>query len=124
MDEINKITEKIIACAIEVHRELGPGLLESAYRDCLAYELSKQNLAVEIEKSVPVQYKKVKIDCAFRADIIVDNKVIIELKAVEKLLPVHEAQLLTYMKLTHIKIGLIINFNVRLLKNGIKRLIL
>jgi GxxExxY protein len=73
MDEINKITEKIIACAIEVHRELGPGLLKSAYRDCLAYELSKQNLAVEIEKPVPVQYKKVKIDYAFRADIIVDN---------------------------------------------------
>ena len=124
MNEINNITEKIISCAIEVHRELGPGLLESAYRDCLAYELSKQNLEFEIEKPIPVQYKQVKIDCAFRADIIVENKVVIELKTVEKILPVHEAQLLTYMKLTNIKVGLIINFNVRLLKNGIRRLIL
>ena len=124
MNEINNITEKIISCAIEVHRELGPGLLESAYRDCLAYELSKQNLEFEIEKPIPVQYKRVKIDCAFRADIIVENKVVIELKTVEKILPVHEAQLLTYMKLTNIKVGLIINFNVRLLKNGIRRLIL
>ncbi len=119
--ETNYITEKIIGCAIEVHRSLGPGLLESAYEECLMFELKKVGLSVEQQKPVPVVYKEIKLDCGYRIDILVENTVIIELKTVEAFNPVHEAQILTYMKFSKKEIGLLINFNVTLLKNGLKR---
>lgn len=118
---INEITEKIIGCAIEVHRNLGPGLLESAYEECLAYELRNIGLFVERQKAVPVIYKEIKLDCGYRIDILVENSVIIELKSVDALNPIHEAQILTYLKFAEKQIGLLINFNVTLLKNGLKR---
>jgi len=124
MEEIDKLSNKIIGLAIEVHRNLGPGLLESVYHQCLTYELSKNNIEFVSEHQIPVKYKEVKIDCGFRADIIVAKSIIIELKTVEKILPIHEAQLLTYLKITGIRVGLIINFNVILLKDGIERMIL
>jgi len=120
----DKLSNQVIGLALEVHRELGPGLLESAYQQCLAYELSKANLSFHPEKEIPVQYKGLKLDCGFRADIIVDDCILLELKAIDKILPVHEAQLITYLKLTQIHLGLLINFNVRLLKNGIKRMVI
>jgi GxxExxY protein len=119
--DINKITEHIIGCAIEVHRTLGPGLLESAYEECLFFELQKSGLKVEKQKPVPVIYKEIKLDCGYRIDLLVENSVIIELKTVEAFNPVHEAQILTYMKFANKNTGLLINFNVTLLKNGIKR---
>ena len=124
MEEINKLSNKISGCAIEVHKNLGPGLLESVYQQCLDYELSKTQIDFVLEQQIPVKHKEVNIDCGFRADIIVENSIVLELKAVEKLLPIHDAQLMTYLKITGIKLGLIMNFNVRLLKDGIKRLIL
>ena len=123
-DELDALTGKVIGLAIEVHRTLGPGLLETAYQQCLAYELSHADIPFEMEKPIPVRYKNTHIDCAFRADFVIDNRIILELKAVDKILPIHEAQLLTYLKLTKLHLGLIINFNVRVLKNGIKRMIL
>ena len=122
--EINQITEKIIGCAIEVHRNLGPGLLESAYEECLAFELNNAGLIFERQRPVPVIYKNIKLECGYRIDILVENKVVIELKTVDAFNPVHEAQILTYMKFAEKKIGLLINFNVTLLKNGLKRYIL
>lgn len=119
--EFNEITEKIIGCAIEVHKQLGPGLLESAYEECLAYELNNLGLKIERQKAVPVVYKNIKLDCGYRLDILVEDLVIIELKAVDILNPVREAQILTYMKFARKNIGLLINFNVTLLKNGLKR---
>ncbi|HOY33147.1 MAG TPA: GxxExxY protein [Bacteroidales bacterium] len=119
--EINQITEKIIGCAIEVHKNLGPGLLESAYEECLVYELQSAGLKAERQIGVPVVYKDIRLDCGYRIDILVENKVIIELKTVDEFAPVHEAQILTYIKFASKKIGLLINFNVILLKNGIKR---
>lgn len=119
--EINQLTEKIIGCAIEVHKKLGPGLLESAYEECLSYELKSVGLAIERQVPVPVVYKDIKLECGYRIDILVEKAVIIELKAVEALAPVHEAQILTYMKFANKTMGLLINFNVTLLKNGIKR---
>ncbi|MES2138532.1 MAG: GxxExxY protein [Bacteroidota bacterium] len=119
--EINQITEKIIGCAIEVHKNLGPGLLESAYEECLSFELQKAGLKIERQKPVPVVYKDIKLDCGYRMDLLVENTVIIELKTVDAFNPVHEAQILTYMKFGNKIIGLLINFNVTLLKNGIKR---
>lgn len=119
--ELNQITEKIIGCAIEVHKALGPGLLESAYEECLVFELNKVGLLTTRQVAVPLVYKDVKLDCGYRIDILVENLVIIELKTVDAFAPVHEAQILTYMKLAHKSIGLLINFNVTLLKNGIKR---
>lgn len=121
--EFDATSNMIIGCAIEVHKNLGPGLLESAYEQCLAHELSGTGLTFELQKPLPVEYKGLRLECGYRIDILVENSVIIELKAVEKLLPVFEAQLLTYMKLSNIKIGLLINFNVELLKNGIKRFV-
>jgi len=117
----NEITEKIIGCAIEVHKILGPGLLESAYEACLFYELQKAGLRVERQRPVPVTYKEIKLDCGYRLDIIVEDYVIVELKTVDALIPVHEAQILTHMKFAKKSLGLLINFNVTLLKNGIKR---
>ncbi len=119
--DINQITEKIIGSAIEVHKNLGAGLLESAYEECLAFELKQAGLSIERQVPVPVVYKDVKLDCGYRIDILVEKKVIIELKAVDMLIPIHEAQILTYLKFAHKEIGLLINFNVTLLKNGIKR---
>ena len=118
---MNKITEKIIGCAIEVHRLLGPGLLESAYEECLLFELKEAGLKAERQVAVPVVYKEIKLECGYRIDILVENTVIIELKIVEEFAPVHEAQILTYMKFAGKETGLLINFNVTLLKNGIRR---
>jgi GxxExxY protein len=119
----NKITEKIIGCAIEVHRGLGPGLLESAYEECLYFELTQAGLQFERQVPLPVIYKGVKLDCGYRIDIVVENLVIVEIKAIEKILPVHEAQLLSYLKLYNKKVGLLINFHVPILKSGLKRLV-
>ena len=118
---INQITEKIIGGAIEIHKVLGPGLLESAYEECLAFELQNAGLTIERQKPVPVVYKGIKLDCGYRIDILVEDTVLIELKAVDAFNPVHEAQILTYMKFSKKSIGLLINFNVALLKNGLKR---
>ena len=118
------ITKVIIGCAIDVHKELGPGLLESAYEECLYYELQKAGLKVEKQKAIPVVYKEIKLDCGYRADIIVENKIVIELKTVDEFNPVHEAQILTYLNFADKKLGLLINFNVLRLKDGIKRYIL
>ena len=118
------ITKIIIGCAIDVHKELGPGLLESAYEECLYYELQKAGLRVEKQKAIPVIYKEIKLDCGYRADLIVDDKIVIELKTVDEFNPVHEAQILTYLKFAEKKLGLLINFNVLRLKDGIKRYIL
>lgn len=119
--ETNIITEKIIGCAIEVHKALGPGLLESAYEECLSFEMKKTGLFIERQKAVPVVYKDINLDCGYRIDILVENTVIVELKTVDAFNPVHEAQILTYMKFSNKSTGLLINFNVTLLKNGIKR---
>jgi GxxExxY protein len=118
------ITKVIIGCAIDVHKELGPGLLESAYEECLYYELQKAGLKVEKQKAIPVIYKEIKLDCGYRADLIIEDKIVIELKTVDEFNPVHEAQILTYLKFAEKKLGLLINFNVLRLKDGIKRYIL
>jgi len=118
------LTDQVIGLAIEVHRELGPGLLESAYEQCLCHEFANANLGFERQKSIGIDYKGTKLDCGFRADLIVESKLLIELKAIERILPIHEAQLLTYMKLSEIGTGLILNFNTRVLKDGIKRMVL
>ena len=119
--ERDALTEKIIGCAIEVHRTLGPGLLESTYEQCLARELSLQDVVFRLQVPVPVEYKGVHLDCGYRIDVLVDQQVILELKSVERVLAIHEAQLLTYMKLADITKGLLINFNVRRLVDGIRR---
>ena len=121
--EINRITEAIIGAAIEVHKALGPGLLESAYEECLCHELALRNVLFERQLALPVRYKGVQLDCGYRLDLLVANAVVVEIKAVEALLPIHEAQVLTYMRLGGWQVGLLINFNVPLLKHGIKRLI-
>ncbi len=122
--EFDELSNKVIGCAIEVHRNLGPGLLESTYEQCLAAELSAQGIPFQLQAELPVTYKDKKIDCGYRIDVLVDNALIIELKCVGKLLPLHEAQLLTYMKLANIRKGLLMNFNVRLMKDGIKSMVL
>ncbi|SMO93921.1 GxxExxY protein [Gracilimonas mengyeensis] len=119
--ELNKITELIIGGAIEVHKYLGPGLLESSYEECLAYELKNTGLYLQRQVPVPVIYKDIHLDCGYRIDLLVENSVIIELKTVEALHPVHTAQILTYLKFANKPLGLLINFNVTLLKNGLKR---
>jgi len=121
---INKLTQIIIGAAIEVHRALGPGLLESAYEECLCRELSLQQIQFERQKLLPLEYKKLKIECGYRLDLLVESTVVVEVKAVEDLLPIHEAQLLTYLRLGGWKVGLLINFNVPVLKQGIRRLVL
>ena len=122
--EFDKISNRVIGCAIEVHRELGPGLLESTYEQCLARELSIAEISFEIQTPLPVIYKGLRLECGYRVNRLVEKQLIIELKAVDKLLPIHEAQILTYMKLASISIGLLINFNEELLRNGIKRFVL
>jgi GxxExxY protein len=120
----NEISKIIIGCAIEVHKQLGPGLLESAYQECLYYELIQAGLNVKKEKPMPIIYKEVKLDHGYRIDLLVENKVVIEIKTVEELNDVHTAQVLTYLKLGNYKLGLLLNFHVSLLKNGIKRIIM
>lgn len=122
--EINELTREVIGAAIEVHRALGPGLLESAYEECLCHELGLRALRFERQKSLPIVFKEVKLDCGYRLDLLVSNSVIVEIKAVEVLLPVHEAQILTYLKVGGCKVGLLINFNVPVLRDGIKRIVL
>ncbi len=122
--EINKITESIIGASIEVHKSLGPGLLESAYEKCLEHELKLRNLKVERQIPIPVIYKDLHLEYGYRIDLLVENTVIVEIKSVDGLHPVHEAQILTYLKFAEKKIGLLINFNVKLLKQGLKRYIL
>jgi len=119
--EINEITEKIIGCAIEVHRNLGPGLLESAYEECLDFELRSAGLSTLRQVAVPVVYKEIMLECGYRIDILVENTVVIELKTVDAFAPVHEAQILTYLKFSKKEVGLLINFNVKLLKDGLRR---
>jgi GxxExxY protein len=123
MEEENRLSKIIIGKAIEVHRQLGPGLLESAYQECLLYELTESGLFIEKEKSLPIIYKKIKLDHGYRIDLLVEHKVVIEIKTVECLTDVHSAQVLTYLKLGNYKLGLLINFDVTLLKSGIKRFI-
>ncbi|MDT8317542.1 MAG: GxxExxY protein [bacterium] len=120
---LNAITEKIIGSAINVHRELGPGLLESAYEACLVHDLLGAGLKVEQQKPLPVIYRDVKLDCAYRLDLMIENIVIVEIKSVEKLMPVHSAQLLSYLKLSGCSLGLLMNFNVEMLKTGIRRIV-
>ena len=119
-DDLSKV---IIGAAIEVHRELGPGLLESTYETCLAHELALRQLHFERQKAIGVTYKGVAVDCGFRADLLVDRLVIVEIKAVEKLAPIHVAQVLTYLKITGCKLGLLLNFNERLMRSGIQRVV-
>ena len=123
-NKYSDLTGKIIGCAIEVHKALGPGLLESAYEECLAYELRNAGMRVEQQKALPIVYKDIKLDCGYRIDILVEDTVVVELKSVDALNPVHEAQVLTYLKFSGKKIGLLMNFNVTLLKNGMKRYML
>jgi GxxExxY protein len=119
----DKITGKIIGCAIEVHKYLGPDLLESAYEECLCFELSQARLKFERQVDLPVIYKGVKLDCGYRMDLVVENIIIVEIKAVERILPIHEAQLLSYLKLYDKSVGLLLNFHSSVLKNGLKRIV-
>jgi len=122
-DRLDGISHRIIGAAIEVHRHLGPGLLESAYQSCLAFELKQLGLKLEEQKPLPVVYKNVKLDCGYRLDLVVEDEIIIEIKAIEKLLPIHDAQLLSYLRLTKKTVGLLMNFHVPVLKNGLKRIV-
>ncbi|MDR6563963.1 MULTISPECIES: GxxExxY protein [unclassified Arcicella] len=121
--ENNEITGKIIGCCIEIHRHLGPGLLESAYEECLAFELNEAGLLFERQKVVPVNYKEIYLEYGYRMDFLVERRIVVELKSVDVLHPIHDAQILTYMKFADKKVGLLINFNVPILKNGIRRFI-
>lgn len=119
----NELSNIIIGCAIEVHKQLGPGLLESAYQECLSFELKKKGLEVQKEKPMPIIYKEVKLDHGYRIDLLVNNKVVIEIKTVDVFTEVHTAQVLTYLKLGNYKLGILLNFYVPILKNGIKRIV-
>ena len=121
--EFDDLSKRVIGCALEVHRALGPGLLESTYEQCLAHELSLAGLTFQLQHALSVDYKGLRLDCGYRIDLLIENSLIVELKSVEHLLPIHEAQLLTYMKLAHLRIGLLINFNVKRLKDGLKRFV-
>ncbi len=122
-DRLDAITRRIIGAAIEVHRRLGPGLLESAYEACLAYELRQRGFKVEQQKPLPVVYKEVRLDCGYRMDLVVEDSVVVEVKAVEDLAPIHDAQLLSYLRIAEKRVGLLVNFHVRVLKNGLKRIV-
>lgn len=122
--EFDAMSNQVIGCALEVHRQLGPGLLESTYEACLAYELEQAGLGVQRQMPMPVTYKNVKLDCGYRVDLLVEGQLIVELKSVERVLPIHEVQLLSYLKLANVSVGLLVNFNVGLLKDGIKRMVL
>jgi GxxExxY protein len=120
---LNDVTEQIIGAAIDVHRELGPGVLESTYGACLQFELVGRGLRVERQKGLPVVYRDVHIDCGYRIDLLIEHRIIVALKAVAQIEPIHEAQLLSYLKLSGCHVGLLINLNVKLLRNGIRRLV-
>jgi GxxExxY protein len=122
-EETDYLSNKIIGAAIQVHKSLGPGLLESAYEECLCSELQFQGVAHDRQVALPVVYRQTKLDCGYRLDIVVENAIILELKAVEALAPIHDAQLLTYLKLSGLKLGLLLNFNVPYMRNGIKRIV-
>lgn len=122
-ERINAITQTIIGAAIEVHRTLGPGLLESAYEACLAFELTSRNLAVETQRPLPLVYHDVKLECGYRIDLLVAGTVVVEIKSVERLAPIHEAQMISYLKLSGCNVGLLINFNVCTLKDGLRRFV-
>jgi GxxExxY protein len=120
---LNELSSSIIGACIQVHRELGPGLLESAYEECLCYELSRRDLLFTRQQPLPIRYKGISLDSAYQMDIVVEESIILELKSVEKLLPIHDAQLLTYLKLSGISLGLLLNFNVTAMKDGVRRLV-
>ena len=122
--EFDELSRSVIGCALEVHRNLGPGLLESTYRQCLACELSHAGILFQMEVSLPVRYKDILLDCGYRIDLLARGELIVEIKSVEALLPIHQAQILTYMRLANVPIGLLINFNVTRLQTGIKRFVL
>ena len=122
--EFDQISNQVIGCALEVHRVLGPGLLESTYEQCLAHELSLAGISFKLQFPLPVKYKGIKLDCGYRIDLSVNDELIVELKSVDQIMGIHRAQLLTYMKLSDVKVGLLINFNVEMLKSGIKRFVL
>ena len=122
--EFTELSNRVIRCAIEVHRHLGPGLLESTHEQCLAHELSLNGLKFKVQQPLPVEYKGIRLDCGYRVDVLVEDEIILELKSVEELKGIHKAQLLTYMKLAGIKQGFLINFNVRRLKQGLKSFVL
>lgn len=122
-DRLDQITRQIIGAAIEVHKVLGPGLLESAYEACLAHELRQSGYKIEQQMPLPVIYKGVKLDCGYRLDLVVEDSVIVEIKAIEQLAPIHDAQVISYLRLADKRVGLLINFHVRLLKNGVKRIV-
>ena len=122
-DQLDSITRAIIGAAIDVHRILGPGLLESAYESCLAYELSQRGLSFRQQVSLPVHYKNVQLDCGYRLDLFVEDEIIVEIKSGEELAPIHQAQLLSYLRVSGKRVGLLINFNVRVLKQGLKRIV-
>jgi GxxExxY protein len=121
---VNLLTKQIIGAAIEVHRHLGPGLLESAYEACLAYELRQLGLSVQQQQALPLVYKEIRLDQGYRIDLLVEEKVVVEVKVVEQIAPAHEAQVLSYLRLSGCEVGLLLNFNVKLLKDGIRRFIL
>ena len=121
--EFDKLSNRVIRCAIEVHRNIGPGLLESTYEQCLARELKLSEIRYKLQYPLPVEYKGVRLDCSYRVDLLVENNLIVELKSIDKILGIHKAQILTYMKLAKIKVGLLMNFNVEVLKDGIKRFV-
>lgn len=123
IEQVNALTSQIIEAAIKVHNELGPGLFESVYEEVLAYELIKRNLVIDRQKTIPVFYEQIKMEVGFRADLIVGSSVLVEIKSIDCIAPVHKKQVLTYLRLTGLKIGLLLNFNEELLKNGITRLI-
>jgi GxxExxY protein len=123
MESEGRLTHQVIGAAMEVHRHLGPGLLESACEECLCHELTTMGLPFERQKALPVTYKGISLECGYRMDVVVDKSLLLELKSVETLLPIHEAQLLTYLRLSGFRLGLLINFNVPLLKSGIKRMV-
>ena len=122
-ERLHRITDAIIGGAIQVHRVLGPGLLESAYEACLAFELKKRGLSIEQQHPLPLIYEQVKLDCGYRIDLLVEGSVVVEIKAVEAVAPIHEAQVMSYLKLSGCKVALLINFNVPLLKDGIRRFV-
>ena len=122
-DRLDQITRRIIGAAIEVHKMVGPGLLESAYQACLAFEVRQRGLKAEEQVPLPVLYKDVKLDCGYRLDLLVEDSVIVEIKAVDQLSPIHDAQILSYLRITHKHVGLLINFHNRVLKNGLKRIV-
>ena len=123
LTDINKLSSKIIGAAIEVHKALGPGLLESAYEECICHEMSYGGLSLERQKPLPIRYKGIKLDCGYRLDVVVVNAIILELKSCDKIEPIHKAQLLTYLKLSGLNLGLILNFNVSVMKDGIVRIV-